>query len=153
MALTTTPASLTVAAGKKIGIATPVDTTLNPATGQPYPEADLTVIVTGLPTDGTVNLSDGVTPVINGEFLSALELTGLTFAANPGATAGTSSTFTYTAMDPTVVMPVGSTTPTGGTFAPGTVTPSFPAASGPATPPVTLAGQEHASATSIKIPP
>ncbi len=155
MALTTTPASLTVAAGnapKKIGIATPVDTTLNPATGQPYPEADLTVIVTGVPTDGTVYLSDGVTPVINGEFLSAVELTGLTFAANPGATAGTSSTFTYTAMDPTVVMPVGSTTPTGGTFATGTVTLSVAAASGPVTTPVTLAVNENASATSINIP-
>ncbi len=91
MSLTTTPASLTVASGnapKTIGIAAPVDSS--------FPEADLRVIVTGLPTDGTVYLADGVTPVIAGEYLSAVQLTGLTFA---GSAAGTSS-LTYTAIEP-----------------------------------------------------
>src|SRR6266568_3278559 len=113
MSLTTTPASLTVAVGnapKKINIAPPVDTY--------FSEADLRVIVTGLPTDGTVYLADGVTPVLNGEYLSAVQLTGLTFV---GSTVGSSS-FTYTAIDPTAQIRTSTTTVSSGTSASGTVT-------------------------------
>src|SRR6185436_6213770 len=94
MSVTTTSASLTVARGNSpvaIGIAAPADTQ--------YPASKLRVTVTGLPTDGNVYLSDGVTPVLPGELLSVTELTGLTFAGSPGGTAQ-SAQFTYSVIDP-----------------------------------------------------
>ncbi len=103
--LTTTPAAGTFTAGNApaaINISAPVD--LN------YPGSDLSVVVTGLPTNGTVYLANGSTPVLVDEVLSAEQLTGLTFAANPGA-AGQVSNFTYVVTDPTgagVTAPAGS---------------------------------------------
>src|SRR5690349_3497555 len=94
MSVTTTPAALTVAGGSSprvLGIAAPADTL--------YPASKLKVTVTGLPTDGTVYLSDGVTPVLLGELLSVAELTGLTFAGGANAT-GQSAQFTYDVIDP-----------------------------------------------------
>src|SRR6266568_1529240 len=143
MSLTTTPASLTVAVGnapKKINIAPPVDTY--------FSEADLRVIVTGLPTDGTVYLADGVTPVLNGEYLSAVQLTGLTFV---GSTVGSSS-FTYTAIDPTAQIRTSTTTVSSGTSASGTVTFTVTAnTNGPVTTATSLTVKPGASATSIGI--
>ncbi len=143
MSLTTTPASLTVAVGnapKKINIAPPVDSS--------FSEADLRVIVTGLPTDGTVYLADGVTPVLNGEYLSAVQLAGLTFV---GSTVGSSS-FTYTAIDPTAQIVTGSTTVSSGTSASGTVTFTVTAnTTGPVTTSGTLSVNAGATATSIGI--
>jgi len=54
-----------------IGIAAPVDP--DNAVGS------LTATVTGLPTDGTVVLSDGTTAVTSGERLTIAQLTGLEF--------------------------------------------------------------------------
>ena len=156
MSLTTTPASLTVASGnapKTIGIAAPVDSS--------FPEADLRVIVTGLPTDGTVYLADGVTPVIAGEYLSAVQLTGLTFA---GSAAGTSS-LTYTAIEPRTpvttsttvalngtVTSAGTVTGSGTTYATGTVSLTVTAnTNGPVTTAASLTVDPGATATSIGI--
>jgi hypothetical protein len=52
-----------------IGIAAPVDTS--------FASAALTVIATALPSNGTIFLADGVTPVIAGETLTVQQLTGL----------------------------------------------------------------------------
>ena len=93
--LTTAPASLSATAGgapAPIGISAPVDAN--------YAATSLSVMVTGLPADGTVYLSDGVTQIIGGEVLSVAQLTGLEFAGGAGA-AGQTSTFTYTVSDPT----------------------------------------------------
>ena len=90
----TTPASLTVAedsAATAIGIAAPTDTA--------FPSADLAITVTGLPTDGTIHLSDGVTPVSVNEALSVTQLTGLTFAPTTGLS-DEDSVFTYSVTDP-----------------------------------------------------
>jgi hypothetical protein len=68
---TTTAASLRVtenAAATSIGIAAPTD--------PKYSASQLSVTVTGLPTDGTVLLSDGVTAVTSGEILTIAQLTG-----------------------------------------------------------------------------
>src|SRR5260370_1017757 len=92
--ITTTPELLQVNGDSgliAIGIAAPKDSQ--------YPASRLTVTVTGLPTDGTVYLSDGVTPVYHGETLSAAQLTGLMFKPTVGLF-GTTSTLTYTVTDP-----------------------------------------------------
>src|SRR5258707_1124111 len=92
--LTTTPDSLTVnenSGATAIGILAPSDSN--------YSSSQLTVKMTGLPTDGTVLLSDGVTAVSNGGSLTVAQLTGLKFKPLAG-TFGTSSTFTYTVTDP-----------------------------------------------------
>jgi hypothetical protein len=90
----TTSSSLTVAenaAATAIGIAAPTDPN--------YSASQLTIKVIGLPTDGTVWLSDGVTAVYNGETLTVAQLTGLMFKPTAGVFS-TSSTFTYTVTDP-----------------------------------------------------
>ncbi len=134
MSLTTTPASLTVKAGNSpmaIGITAPADTQ--------YPQSQLRVMVTGLPTDGTVYLSDGITPVLFGELLSAAELTGLTFAGGAEA-AGASAQFAYTVSDPD------------GTTSTGAATLSVVAnADGPVTSPASLTVSANAGPTAIGI--
>ncbi|MBV9859689.1 MAG: hypothetical protein JO038_06270, partial [Alphaproteobacteria bacterium] len=54
--------------------------------------------MTGLPSDGTVYLADGATPVVNGETLTTTQLTGLTFKPTANLF-GQSSTFTYSVTD------------------------------------------------------
>src|SRR5260221_7935438 len=85
----TTSASLTVtenAAPTAIGIAAPTDPN--------YSALQLSIKVTGLPADGTVLLSDGVTQATSGEILTVAQLTGLMFKPTAGIF-GQSSTFTY----------------------------------------------------------
>jgi len=85
---TTTPASLTVQVGSaptSIGITAPIDA------------SSFTVVVTGLPNDGTVYLSDGTTAVTSGQSLTTTQLAGLKF--KPAGIAGQSSTFTYSVTD------------------------------------------------------
>src|SRR6266851_1448117 len=92
--ITTTSASLTVpenASATTIGLVAPTDTQ--------YSASQLTITVTGLPTDGTVLLADGVTKVYSGEILTVAQLTGLTFKPNSGVYSQ-SSQFTYSVSDP-----------------------------------------------------
>ena len=84
-----------------MGIAAPIDPN--------YAASLLTVKVTGLPNDGTVLLSDGVTAVTSGETLSVAQLTGLKFQPTAGAF-GKSSTFSYTGSDPSGLSTAGSAT-------------------------------------------
>src|SRR5439155_12095433 len=91
---TTTAASLTVAVDSgptAIGIAAPADSDDSASA--------LTVTVAGLPSDGTVLLSDGATAVALNQALSVTQLTGLEFRPTAGLSAA-SSTFTYTVTDP-----------------------------------------------------
>ena len=74
-----------------------------------YPASKLTVMVTGLPTDGTVFLSDGVTRVFVGERLTVTQLTSLLFQPTNGLF-GTSSSFTYSVTDPSGTKATGSAT-------------------------------------------
>jgi Domain of unknown function (DUF4082)/Bacterial Ig domain/Cadherin-like domain len=100
----TTPALLTVAQNSgatPIGILAPTDSS--------FPSSQLTVKVTSLPTDGSVVLSDGTTPVTTGEVLSVAQLTGLEFVPTPGAFAQSSS-FAYSVSDPTGSTASGSAT-------------------------------------------
>src|SRR5205823_4436358 len=64
---------------------------------------------TGLPSDGTVLLADGVTAVTSGEILTVAQLTGLTFKPNSGVFSQ-SSTLSYTVTDPTGLSTSGSAT-------------------------------------------
>jgi len=92
--LTIDPASLTVPANSGatvIGITAPSDSI--------YLTSRLSVQVTGLPSDGAVLLSDGITAVTAGETLSVAQLAGLMFMPTAGVTSGTSS-FTYDVTDP-----------------------------------------------------
>jgi hypothetical protein len=98
------PTSLTVAensAPTPIGIAAPTDPN--------YSASQLSVKITGLPTDGTVLLSDGTTAVTAGEILTVAQLTGLEFQPNAGAF-GESSTLTYSVTDPSGLSAKGSAT-------------------------------------------
>ena len=93
------PANLTVADDSgvtAIGIAAPTDAAFPSAT-------DLAVLVMGLPTNGTVFLSDGSTAVYVGETLTVAQLTTLTFK---GQSDGTSSFF-YSVADPTFAQTFG----------------------------------------------
>ena len=106
--LTTPPVvkatQLTVAANSgatPIGILTPTDAS--------FAASALNVNVTGLPTDGKVVFSDGMTPVTVGESLTVAQLTGLEFEPTPGAFAKSSS-FTYTVSDPSGSTTSGSAT-------------------------------------------
>ncbi|HET9849835.1 MAG TPA: hypothetical protein VFR68_14925, partial [Candidatus Dormibacteraeota bacterium] len=133
----TTPATLTVAgnsAAAAIGIAAPTDPN--------YSATQLSVLVTGLPTDGTVLLSDGVTTVANGETLTIAQLTGLMFKPAAGAF-GTSSTFTYKVTDPSGLSSSGTAT-----LALGPDT--MPPVTTPAT--LTVAGNSAAAAIGIAAP-
>ena len=94
MPLTASSTLLTVAensAATDIGIVAPTDTDFDSTT--------LVVTVTALPSNGTLLLSDGITPVTLGETLTVAQLTGLQFGPTPDS-AGTSSTFAFTVSDP-----------------------------------------------------
>jgi hypothetical protein len=69
----------------------------------------LSVTVTGLPTDGSVYLADGVTDVTEGEVLSVVQLTGLTFKPAAGMSSQTSQ-FTYSVADPAGLRAAGTAT-------------------------------------------
>ena len=101
---TTTAALSTVAenaAATAIGITAPTD--------PDYSASQLSVTVTGLPTDGTVLLSDRVTAVTNGEILTVAQLTGLLFKLTAGAF-GRNSSSTYNVSDPSGNKTAGSAT-------------------------------------------
>jgi hypothetical protein len=90
----TTDPTLTVAPNSgptPIGIPAPTDPN--------YAASQLSVTVTGLPTDGTVLLSDGVTIVTAGARGTVAQLTGLMFKPTAGL-AGQSSDFTYLVTNP-----------------------------------------------------
>ena len=92
--LTQSPTSLSVSENSlatSIGIAAPVDTS--------FGSALLTVTVTTLPSNGTVLLADGFTPVSLGETLTVLQLTGLRFRPSLN-TYGQSSSFGFNVSDP-----------------------------------------------------
>jgi hypothetical protein len=132
---TTTAASLTVAenAGPTaIGITAPTD--------PKYSAAQLTVTVNGLPSDGTVYLSNGTTAVTAGETLSVAQLTGLTFKPTAGQFSQSSS-FTYTVADPASLSATGSATLAIG-----------PDTTPPTTSPASLTVTENAAPTAIGIP-
>jgi hypothetical protein len=114
-----------------IGIAAPVDSS--------YASAALTVLVTALPTDGTILLADGITPITLGQSLTANQLTALKF--RPGLNAfGTSSTFGFTISDPA------------GSTAPATATVTIGASNTPlVTNPALLDVPQHSAATLINI--
>jgi hypothetical protein len=100
----TTAALLTVAENSgatPIGILAPMDAS--------FPSSQLTVKVTGLPTDGSVVLSNGTTLVTIGEALPVAQLTGLEFVPTTGASAQSSS-FSYSVSDPTGSTASGSAT-------------------------------------------
>src|SRR5438067_3934329 len=132
--LTTTPDALTVeedSGPTPIGILAPRDSQ--------YAASRLTVKVTGLPTDGAIFLSDGVTAIYNGERLTVSQLTGLMFKPTVGLF-GTTSTFTYTVSDPS------------GTTATGMATLSIaPDSMPPVTASASLTVAENAAATPIGI--
>src|SRR5215467_4527664 len=102
--LSTTPDTLIVAensAPTPIGIVAPTDSG--------YPSSKLTITVTALPSDGTIFLSDGITPIYLGEKLTVSQLTGLKFQPKLGLF-GVSSTFTYKVTDPSGLSAIGSAT-------------------------------------------
>ena len=70
-----------------------------------YAPSDLTITVTGLPSNGEVTLADGST-VTSGETLSISQLTGLLFNPTPHLF-DASSTFSYTVTDPATRSTVG----------------------------------------------
>ena len=76
---------------------TPID--IAAPTDPDDPAASLTVTVGSLPSDGTVVLADGVTPVSTGQTLTVNQLTTLQFVPTPNLI-GQSSTFTYSVSDP-----------------------------------------------------
>ena len=126
--------SLSVFAGgtpTAIGISVPSDTSYDPSS--------LQVLVTGQPTNGTLYLADGVTPVIAGQTLTVAQLAGLEFAGSLG-TAANSSQFTYTVLDAT------------GWSASGSATLSVVAnPNGPQTSPASLTVAENAAPAAIGI--
>ncbi len=90
----TTSGTLTVAPGQAataLGIVSPTDPN--------YTASQLSVTVTVLPNDGTVDLADGVTPITLNQALSVAQLTSLTFVPGSGA-ANASSAVGYTVTDP-----------------------------------------------------
>ncbi len=100
----TTAAFLTVAenaAATTIGISAPSDVN--------YASSDLIITVTGLPSDGTVLLADGVTAVTSGEILTVAQLTGLTFEPASGVYSQ-SSQFSYSVSDPSGLSASGAAT-------------------------------------------
>ena len=91
---TTTPAALTVSGNSgptQIGIVAPTD--------PGYTGSQLSVTLTGIPSDGTVLLPGTLTPVTLGQSLTVAQLVGLEFQPTPGAFALTSH-LTYTVTDP-----------------------------------------------------
>ncbi len=100
----TMPGTLTVVPGQgatPIGIQAPTDPN--------YAAAALSVSVTALPGDGSVDLADGTTPVTLGQVLGVGQLTGLTFLPTAGVS-GTQSSFGYAVSDPAGNAAAGSAT-------------------------------------------
>jgi hypothetical protein len=130
----TTSTSLTVAENSgatPIGIPAPTDAS--------FAASALSAKVTGLPTDGTVVLSDGITVVTVSQSLTVAQLTELEFKPASGAFAQSSS-FGYSVSDPT-----GATTSGGATL-------SIGASSAPlVTTPASLTVDENNGATPIGI--
>ena len=94
MSLTASSSLLTVAENSlaaEIAIPAPSDTN--------FASSALVVTVTTLPSNGTVLLADGITPVTLGESLSVAQLTALKFRPTLDSF-GTSSTFVFTVSDP-----------------------------------------------------
>jgi hypothetical protein len=90
----TIAASLTVAGNSAATpIAIPAPTDVN------FSASALTVMVSGLPFDGTVLLADGSTAVTQGEALTVAQLTGLEFRPTANLV-GASASFTYGVTDP-----------------------------------------------------
>ena len=101
---TTTAGTLSVTPGQgatALGIVAPTDPN--------YPAAQLTATVTALPTDGTLDLADGVTPITLNQVLSLAQLTSLMFVAAPG-TSNVRSAFGYTVADPALNVATGTFT-------------------------------------------
>jgi hypothetical protein len=135
--ITTTAAYLSIAedaAITPIGIIAPADTRYSPS--------QLKIVVTGLPSDGLVFLSDGVTKVYNHEILTVSQLTGLTFLATRGLS-GKVSTLSYTVTDPSGAKATGRATLA---IAPVTTPPTTVAAS------LTVAENSGATAIGIRAP-
>ena len=89
----TTAGALSVAFAQgatALGIVAPTDPN--------FPADELGVTVDILPTDGTLTLADGTTPIAAGEVLSVAQLTSLMFVAGPGASDAASS-LSYTVSD------------------------------------------------------
>jgi hypothetical protein len=130
---TTTPAFLTVAENAvttSIAIVAPTDPN--------YAASQLSVTVTGLPTDGTVSLANG-TAVTSGETLTVAQLTGLMFQPTAGAF-GQNSTFSYKVTDPSGLSATGAAMLAIG-----------PDTTAPVTTAATLTVAENAVATAIGI--
>ena len=101
--------SLTVAENQlatSIGLAAPVDSS--------YSSSALTVTVTALPSDGTILLADGITPVNLGQSLTVTQLVGLKFRPALNSFAASSS-FGFTVSDPAGSSAIGSAVLTIGT--------------------------------------
>lgn len=91
---TNDPGRKTVAAGSgasALGIGTP--------TNNIYSQANLTITADQLPTNGTITLADGVTPVTAGQTLAIAQLTGLQFIPNAGKVYTQDSSFSYLVLD------------------------------------------------------
>jgi T5SS/PEP-CTERM-associated repeat protein len=115
--------TLTEDGGTPVGLpmTTPVTVTLQPNGGAtplgiPAPtdnagtnSADFAALVTALPTDATILLSDGVTPVTLNESLTIAQLTSLDVQPLTGQTSG-SSMFTYSVTDAEFASAAGSAT-------------------------------------------
>src|SRR4029077_1152761 len=94
--------SLTVAENSlaiAIAIASPTDTN--------FASSALVVTVTALPSDGTVVLADGITPVTLGETLTVAQLTGLKF--RPSLASATATLVIGPSNTPLVTIPAGLT--------------------------------------------
>ncbi len=90
----TTPQSVSVAGNSgatAIGVAAPTDAD--------FAVSALAVTVTGLPTDGSVLLADGVTPLTQGESLTVAQLAGLEVEPSRNLFS-TSSTFSFEVSEP-----------------------------------------------------
>ncbi|GAN76151.1 DUF4082 domain-containing protein [Acidisphaera rubrifaciens] len=84
-----------------IGITAPTDPS--------YAASALTVVIAGLPANGTLTLADGVTPITNGETLTVGQLIGLAFVPTPFSY-GTTSPLTYIVRDPSGASATGTAT-------------------------------------------
>ncbi len=116
----TTAGTLTVSPGQaatNIGIQAPADPNFSP--GQ------LAIRITALPTDGAVDLADGVTRIALNQVLSVAQLTSLTFLPVNGASK-TQSALGYSVTDPAANTSAGSFTLAIGAGAPATAPPSSP---------------------------
>src|SRR5258708_3966316 len=109
--------------------------------GSNYSASQLTVTVSGLPSDGTVYLADKVTLVTSGEILTVAQLTGLTFKPTTGV-ASQSSQFTYSVTDPSNLSASGTAT----------LAIAAPSGSGPVTTAASLTVAQNAATTTIGIP-